>query len=76
MYPMPGIWGVEDPAMPPGSFLTCSSDDTIRVWNLDNNDESDNKTIYRRNIYSNVRIFIFIISVICNFLQLLFYSLF
>ena len=23
------------PCLPTGSFLTCSSDDTIRVWNID-----------------------------------------
>ena len=38
--------------LPTGSFVTCSSDDTIRVWNLDPN--MGTNTIYRRNIYSNV----------------------
>ncbi|XP_021926195.1 mitogen-activated protein kinase-binding protein 1 isoform X3 [Zootermopsis nevadensis] len=59
------IWGVEmfpplehegsgmSPAMPPGSFITCSSDDTIRVWNLEPNLPPDNDTMYKRNIYSN-----------------------
>ncbi|XP_069702772.1 mitogen-activated protein kinase-binding protein 1-like isoform X3 [Periplaneta americana] len=59
------IWGVEMfppmeheggsaiAAMPPGSFVTCSSDDTIRVWNLDSNLPPDNDTMYKRNIYSN-----------------------
>ena len=38
------IWGLEmyptmsdgetKPVLPPGSFITCSSDDTIRIWNL------------------------------------------
>jgi hypothetical protein len=62
------IWGVEmfhplehegsgiSPAMPSGSFVTCSSDDTIRVWNLDPNLPPDNDTMYKRNIYSNVSI--------------------
>ncbi|XP_024944621.1 uncharacterized protein LOC107271231 isoform X2 [Cephus cinctus] len=54
------IWGVEMyptgaesiNAMPPGSFITCSSDDTIRVWNLEK-DISPSDTMYKRNIYSN-----------------------
>ncbi|PNF17421.1 hypothetical protein B7P43_G02967 [Cryptotermes secundus] len=59
------IWGVEMfppveheggsalPMMPPGSLVTCSSDDTIRVWNLESNLPPDNDTLYKRNIYSN-----------------------
>lgn len=55
------IWGVEMyptgsdsiNGMPPGSFVTCSSDDTIRVWNLEK-DLLPDDTMYRRNIYSNV----------------------
>lgn len=44
------IWGIENyPAngdlLPAGTFLTCSSDDTIRVWNL------DRATAGSRNIY-------------------------
>jgi hypothetical protein len=62
------IWGVEmfpplehegsvvSPAMPAGSFVTCSSDDTIRVWNLEPSLPPDNDTMYKRNIYSNVSI--------------------
>jgi WD40 repeat protein len=38
------------PVLPPGSFITCSSDDTIRIWNLSTNMSTN--TIYRRNIYS------------------------
>jgi WD40 repeat protein len=38
------------PVLPPGSFITCSSDDTIRIWNLSQN--MSQATIYRRNIYS------------------------
>jgi len=54
------IWGVETypvlgegqkPVLPPGSFVTCSSDDTIRIWNL--NSHMSNNTIYKRNIYSD-----------------------
>ncbi|XP_059095788.1 mitogen-activated protein kinase-binding protein 1-like isoform X3 [Tigriopus californicus] len=53
------IWGLDvyptsdegqKPVLPPGSFVTCSSDDTIRIWNLNQN--MSNHTIYRRNIYS------------------------
>ncbi|XP_036150133.1 LOW QUALITY PROTEIN: mitogen-activated protein kinase-binding protein 1, partial [Monomorium pharaonis] len=60
LYHSACIWGVEMyptdsdslGAMPSGSFITCSSDDTIRVWNLEK-DCSPNETIYKRNIYSN-----------------------
>ncbi|KAG5319785.1 MABP1 protein, partial [Acromyrmex heyeri] len=60
LYHSACIWGVEMypvdtdsiGAMPPGSFITCSSDDTIRVWNLEK-DNSPNDTLYKRNIYSN-----------------------
>ncbi|XP_025602508.2 uncharacterized protein LOC105683743 isoform X1 [Athalia rosae] len=60
LYHSACIWGVEMyptgsdavSAMPPGSFVTCSSDDTIRVWNLERDLQSDD-TMYRRNIYSN-----------------------
>ncbi|CAG5136024.1 unnamed protein product, partial [Candidula unifasciata] len=37
--------------LPPGSFLTASGDNTIRVWNL--NTHMPENTSYRRNIYSN-----------------------
>lgn len=54
------IWGVEmypaleqDLQIPKNSFITCSSDDTIRVWNLDRI-EYDRKSLYQKNIYSNV----------------------
>lgn len=56
------IWGVEmypaleqDLQIPKNSFITCSSDDTIRVWNLDRI-EYDKNSIYQKNIYSNVSI--------------------
>ncbi|XP_043190518.1 mitogen-activated protein kinase-binding protein 1-like isoform X2 [Amphibalanus amphitrite] len=59
LYHSACIWGVETypqvdglkSVLPPGSFVTCSSDDTIRVWNLDPN--MPNNTVYKRNIYSN-----------------------
>lgn len=61
LYHAACIWGVEaypsskegmKGVLPGGSFVTCSSDDTIRVWNLDPN--MGTNTIYKRNIYSNV----------------------
>ncbi|KAF7987924.1 hypothetical protein HCN44_003787 [Aphidius gifuensis] len=60
LYHSACIWGVEmyptgnesTNSMPNGSFITCSSDDTIRVWNIDDNLKTDN-IIYNRNIYSN-----------------------
>nr|XP_012154224.1 PREDICTED: mitogen-activated protein kinase-binding protein 1 isoform X2 [Megachile rotundata] len=60
LYHSACIWGVEMyptgsesvNAMPAGSFITCSSDDTIRVWNLEK-EVSSNDTLYKRNIYSN-----------------------
>jgi len=59
LYHSACIWGLEmyqspvdggAPVLPPGSFITCGSDDTIRVWNLDHNMMGN--TNYRRNIYS------------------------
>ncbi|XP_047496658.1 WD repeat-containing protein 62-like isoform X3 [Penaeus chinensis] len=59
LYHSACIWGVETyptegeggkGVMPPGSFITCSSDDTIRVWNIDSAMPSN--TLYKRNIYS------------------------
>ncbi|XP_025073629.1 WD repeat-containing protein 62 isoform X4 [Pogonomyrmex barbatus] len=60
LYHSACIWGVEMypidsdsiGAMPSGSFITCSSDDTIRIWNLEK-DILPNDTLYKRNIYSN-----------------------
>ena len=40
--------------LPAGSFLTASSDDTIRVWNLD--PQMNETPGYKRNIYSSVSI--------------------
>ena len=40
--------------LPPGSFLTGSADNTIRVWNL--NPHMPEDTAYKRNIYSNVSV--------------------
>ncbi|XP_063985422.1 mitogen-activated protein kinase-binding protein 1 isoform X3 [Diachasmimorpha longicaudata] len=60
LYHSACIWGVEMypsgnesvNSMPPGSFVTCSSDDTIRIWNLEKDLPPDD-TLYNRNIYSN-----------------------
>ncbi|XP_015117371.1 mitogen-activated protein kinase-binding protein 1 isoform X2 [Diachasma alloeum] len=60
LYHSACIWGVEVypngnesiNSMPPGSFVTCSSDDTIRIWNLQKDLPPDD-TLYSRNIYSN-----------------------
>lgn len=58
LYHSACIWGVEmappNSPLPPGSFLTCSSDDTIRVWTLDKISERNSRGIYQPNIYSNV----------------------
>ncbi|XP_069193391.1 mitogen-activated protein kinase-binding protein 1 isoform X4 [Procambarus clarkii] len=60
LYHSACIWGVETypsqgesikGVMPPGSFITCSSDDTIRVWNID--PAMSSNTLYKRNIYSS-----------------------
>ena len=48
-YP-PHVEGTK--ALPEGSFLTASGDDTIRVWNLD--PQMETVTAYKRNIFSNV----------------------
>ncbi|XP_051858714.1 mitogen-activated protein kinase-binding protein 1 isoform X9 [Drosophila albomicans] len=59
LYHSTCIWGVEtvpynlerEPSqtLPEDCFVTCSSDDTIRVWGLDS---CANNEIYRKNIYS------------------------
>ncbi|KAH8377086.1 hypothetical protein KR093_003400, partial [Drosophila rubida] len=59
LYHSTCIWGVEtvpynlerEPSqtLPEECFVTCSSDDTIRVWGLDS---CANNEIYRKNIYS------------------------
>lgn len=56
LYHSACIWGVEmfpeGSLVPPGSFITCSSDDTIRVWNVDSHVKSLPDSAYQRNIYS------------------------
>jgi WD40 repeat protein len=57
------IWGIEGyptvgdgvkALLPFGTFFTCASDDTIRIWNLD--PKMANNTLLKRNLYSNVSI--------------------
>lgn len=62
LYHSACIWGVEMPPennhknpLPSGTFLTCSSDDTIRVWTLDQLNNNQSNGMYRQNVYSNVR---------------------
>ncbi|XP_046912235.2 WD repeat domain 62 isoform X2 [Dermatophagoides farinae] len=40
--------------LPPGTFLTCSSDDTIRIWNteMDMNSSKASNYIYKKNFFS------------------------
>ncbi|XP_021703185.1 uncharacterized protein LOC5568929 isoform X3 [Aedes aegypti] len=60
LYHSACIWGVEtvpfsylkhnvSDTLPSDSFLTCSSDDTIRVWDIENGESTE---LYRKNIYS------------------------
>ncbi|XP_072030662.1 uncharacterized protein [Amphiura filiformis] len=57
LYHSSCIWGVEvypkldglREMLPPDSFITCSSDDTMRIWNTDPAMTSD---VFKRNIYS------------------------
>uniref|UniRef100_A0A0A9WCF9 Mitogen-activated protein kinase-binding protein 1 n=1 Tax=Lygus hesperus TaxID=30085 RepID=A0A0A9WCF9_LYGHE len=59
LYHSACIWGVEifpensTCPVPPGSFVTCSSDDTIRVWSVDTQLKTQPGAAYQRNIYSN-----------------------
>ncbi|XP_068901374.1 mitogen-activated protein kinase-binding protein 1-like isoform X6 [Tenebrio molitor] len=57
LYHSACIWGVEmappNSPLPSGSFLTCSSDDTIRVWTLDKLTDRHVRGVYRPNVYSN-----------------------
>ncbi|KAF6208405.1 hypothetical protein GE061_016861 [Apolygus lucorum] len=59
LYHSACIWGVEifpensTCPVPPGSFVTCSSDDTIRVWSVDTQLKTQPGGAYQRNIYSN-----------------------
>lgn len=80
LYHSACIWGVETvPSnflrngnvvqqckLPSDSFLTCSSDDTIRVWGLDDSETND---IYRKNIYSKELLKVIYIDDELNFIK-------
>ncbi|XP_077991093.1 uncharacterized protein LOC144445426 [Glandiceps talaboti] len=60
LYHSAPVWGVEfypnipdgnKSLLPPDSFITCSSDNTIRVWNMDSSSSNDSNI--KRNIFSN-----------------------
>eukprot|EP00105_Crassostrea_gigas_P045887 XP_019930035.1 PREDICTED: mitogen-activated protein kinase-binding protein 1 isoform X5 [Crassostrea gigas] len=60
LYHSSCVWGLEvnpatteemNPILPSDSFMTCSSDDTIRIWNLDPNMVETESS--KRNVYSN-----------------------
>ncbi|KAJ7357497.1 mitogen-activated protein kinase binding protein 1 [Desmophyllum pertusum] len=44
----PNVSDNRQAALPPGSFLTCSADDTVRVWNI----EEGTSILFERNVYS------------------------
>ncbi|KAJ8368713.1 hypothetical protein SKAU_G00087410 [Synaphobranchus kaupii] len=55
------VWSVETypdleepyvPCLPPGSFLTCSSDNTIRLWHSDLQNQGSG-SVYHHNLYSH-----------------------
>uniref|UniRef100_A0A674BC98 Mitogen-activated protein kinase binding protein 1 n=1 Tax=Salmo trutta TaxID=8032 RepID=A0A674BC98_SALTR len=58
LYHSACVWSVEvypdrvsdgrQPCLPPGSFLSCSSDNTVRLWNIDGHN-----TTLSRNVISN-----------------------
>lgn len=79
LYHSACIWGVETvPSnflrngnvqqckLPSDCFLTCSSDDTIRVWGLE---DSDTNEIYRKNIYSKELLKVVYIDDELNFIK-------
>ncbi|XP_065944251.1 mitogen-activated protein kinase-binding protein 1 isoform X4 [Magallana gigas] len=60
LYHSSCVWGLEvnpatteemRPILPSDSFMTCSSDDTIRIWNLDPHMVETESS--KRNVYSN-----------------------
>lgn len=78
LYHSACIWGVETvPSnflkngnvqckLPPDSFLTCSSDDTIRVWGLE---QCEANEVYRKNIYSKELLKVIYIDDEMNFIK-------
>ncbi|KAL1117743.1 hypothetical protein AAG570_004058, partial [Ranatra chinensis] len=75
LYHSACIWGVEmfpegsHGQLPPGSFVTCSSDDTIRVWNIDSQCKTQPGSTYQRNIYSKELLKIIYVDPDLNFLK-------
>ncbi|XP_055599901.1 uncharacterized protein LOC129749077 isoform X2 [Uranotaenia lowii] len=78
LYHSACIWGVEtvpfsyllkhniSETLPSDSFLTCSSDDTIRVWDIENGESTD---MYRKNIYSKELMKVIYIDEELNFIK-------
>ncbi|TMW47455.1 hypothetical protein DOY81_007466 [Sarcophaga bullata] len=76
LYHSTCIWGVEtvpynmereiSTTLPEDSFVTCSSDDTIRVWGLEGCGNNEN---YRKNIYSNELLKVIYIDNDLNFIK-------
>ncbi|XP_055635458.1 uncharacterized protein LOC129775144 isoform X2 [Toxorhynchites rutilus septentrionalis] len=77
LYHSACIWGVEtvpfsylkhniSDTLPSDSFLTCSSDDTIRVWDIDNCESNE---LYRKNIYSKELMKVIYIDEELNFIK-------
>lgn len=77
LYHSACIWGVETVPfnytknnipinLPSDCFLTCSSDDTIRVWGLDDCEVNE---FYRKNIYSKDLLKVFYIDDELNFIK-------
>lgn len=77
LYHSACIWGVETVPyntlknhlgfnLPADSFLTCSSDDTIRVWGIDGCETNE---VYRRNIYSKDLLKLLYIDPDMNFIK-------
>lgn len=83
LYHSACIWGVETVpycslkqnstaanTLPLECFLTCSSDDTIRVWSLDDDcNLSESSDIYRKNIYSQELLKVIYIDDDLNFIK-------
>lgn len=65
LYHSSYIWGIDvypevtdgnKVSLPPNTFSTCSSDNTVRIWNID---PLMDTTIFSKNIYSPVSSLIF-----------------
>lgn len=80
LYHSACIWGVESVPynylnpnstknLPLDCFLTCSSDDTIRVWSLLDKECEPINDVYRRNIYSKELLKVLYIDDELNFIK-------